>query len=169
MERVRITRFERRSFYQGFSTDEKPLHGAAGDLLYELDTGKIFVWADAWIEEQRNRSKMLLWNTETLAWEASTKGSGVGQDVSVENFPTVISGVEVPISDAKADPLSEYKIADIDPTEGNSYFGYTSKNGKWYIMKLTAAAARYIKGDSGYVTAWGNKGVLNYDYFYNIF
>ncbi len=67
------------------------------------------------------------------------------------------------------DPTASYKITDIDPTDGNSYFGYTDKNGKWYIMNLTDAAARYVKGDSDYIAAWGSKGGLGYDYFYNTF
>jgi hypothetical protein len=235
------------------------------------------------------KALMVLWNTETLAWEASTKGSGAGEAVSVENFPAVISGASVPVTgifwppsviqsgtlespgDAVAitnitgltaigiqitgtwtgqlefevsidgtnfvshdvvhnilhvgvnaatgngvffgtiaaykdfrvrasalssgaavvvlrtsvgaesthvegpvnltyeDPTVQYKITDIDPTEGNSYFGHVDKDGKWYIMNLTATAARYVKGDSGYQAAWGNKGALGYDYFYNVF
>ena len=122
-------------------------------------------------------SRSYLWNTESLGWEASTKGSGTGEAVSVENFPAVISGASIPVtgnfypatqSISSDDPTSVYKITDIDPKEGNSYFGYVDKDGKWYIMNLTATAARYVKGDSGYTTAWGNKGNLNYDYFYNI-
>jgi hypothetical protein len=42
-------------------------------------------------------SQMRLWNTETLAWEASTKGSGVGEAVTVENFPATISGAKIPV------------------------------------------------------------------------
>ena len=125
-------------------------------------------------------SHILLWNTEELSWEASTTGSGVGQAVSVENFPAVMSGASIPVegtfypevqtvSNVNDDPTSKYKITDIDPTEGNSYFGYVDAGGAWYIMNLTATTARYVKGESDYTAAWGNKGNLNYDYFNNIF
>lgn len=111
-------------------------------------------------------TQIYLWNTDTLAWEPSTKGSGAGQAVTVENFPAVMSGSTIPTSD---DPLSKYKITDIDPTDGNSYFGYTDPTGNWYIMNLTATAARYVKGTSGYTAAWGGRGGLQYDYFYIVF
>jgi hypothetical protein len=67
------------------------------------------------------------------------------------------------------DPTLKYKITDMDPTEGDSYFGYVDKDGAWYIMHLTASEARYIKGDSNYTTAWTGKDLLVYDYFYQIF
>ena len=67
------------------------------------------------------------------------------------------------------DPTTAYKITDIDPTDGNSYFGYTDAGDKWYIMNLTTTTARYIKGDSGYIAAWAGKAGLSYDYFYNVF
>ena len=31
-------------------------------------------------------SRMMLWNVETWKWEAATKGSGIGTEVSVDNF-----------------------------------------------------------------------------------
>lgn len=134
-----------------------------GKISVKNEEGK---WVPARAVGGRTLVDIHLWNSETLAWEAGTKGSGAGQAVSVENFPAAVSGVA---QDQTLDPLAKYKITDIDSTEGNSYFGYTDKDGKWVIMNLTAAAARYVKGDSGYTTAWGNKGGLNYDYFYNVF
>jgi len=67
------------------------------------------------------------------------------------------------------DPTNKYKISDIDPTEGNSYFGYVDAGGQWYIMHLSDTGARYTKGDSGYVAAWADKENQNYDYFDVIF
>jgi hypothetical protein len=67
------------------------------------------------------------------------------------------------------DPTNKYKITDIDPTEGNSYFGYLDAEGKWYIMNLTVTTARYIRGDDHYADSWGIRGSLNYDYFSNVF
>jgi len=62
--------------------------------------------------------------------------------------------------------LSNYKIADIDDT---GYFGFTNKDGGWYIMKESSGAFRYIKGDSDYATSWTGRVGLSYDYFNNIF
>lgn len=70
---------------------------------------------------------------------------------------------------AVIDPLACYKISDIDPTEGNSYFGYIDKDGGWYMMNLTATTAIYAKGDSGYAAAWANKGNQNWGLFNEIF
>jgi hypothetical protein len=113
--------------------------------------------------------QMRLWNTETLAWEAATKGTGVGQAVDVQNFPAVLSGSQIPISDANADPTFKYKITDIDSTAGNQYFGYVESAGGWYIMNLTAATARYARGDANYTTNWGNRAILQYGYFDVVF
>ena len=67
------------------------------------------------------------------------------------------------------DPTANYKITDIDSTEGNSYFGYINQDGAWYIMNLTSTTARYVKGDDHFSDAWIGRGGLNYDYFNNIF
>lgn len=37
-----------------------------------------------------------LWNTDTWDYEVATKGTGTGQNVSVDNFPAVISGASIP-------------------------------------------------------------------------
>jgi hypothetical protein len=155
--------------HMGLSTDPKPDHAHVGDIYLELDTELTYRWdGNAWIQETRGLlNRVYLWNTETWEWEASTKGSGVGQAVSVENFPAIMSGASIPIT--SDDPTSTYKITDIDPTDGNSYFGYVDKDGQWYIMNLTATTARYVKGTSGYEAAWGGRGGLNYDYFNNVF
>ena len=72
-------------------------------------------------------------------------------------------------SNQDIDPLAGYKISDIDPTEGDSYFGYVDKDGGWYMMNLTATAARYAKGDSGYAAAWAAKGDQSWGLFNEIF
>ena len=62
------------------------------------------------------------------------------------------------------DPLVEYVISDIDDT--SDYYGFTKKNGSWYIMKVEEENVLYIKGDSEYADNWTNRANLNYDYFY---
>ena len=93
-----------------------------------------------------------------------------GSDGTDEHVVKVDSDGHIQIDTlSDADPTSKYKITDIDPTAGNQYFGYTDKDNNWYIMHLTTTQARYIKGDSGYTTAWTGRAGLSYDYFYNIF
>lgn len=69
------------------------------------------------------------------------------------------------------DPLWGYKLADMDPTDGTGYYGYTDKGGGWYIKYVTATEVRYVKGVSGYAAAWvlrADPGT-EYDYFYEVF
>jgi hypothetical protein len=63
----------------------------------------------------------------------------------------------------------KYKITDIDDAGSTKYFGFTDKDGNWFIMSLTTTQARYIAGTSAYTTAWTGRAGLSYDYFYNIF
>jgi len=100
-------------------------------------------------------------NTDTLT---------VSGSMSVSNFPATqpVSG-EVLVTDY--DPTAKYKITDIDPTTDDSYYGYTDKDGGWYIKHITATAVRYVKGDSGYAAAWdlrADPGTVYY-YFYEVF
>jgi hypothetical protein len=64
--------------------------------------------------------------------------------------------------------ISGYKISDLEDGT-TSYFGYLNADGGWYILKLTTTAARYVKGDSAYTTAWTGRASLTYDYYNNVF
>ena len=114
-------------------------------------------------------ARVKLWNTETWEYQSGTTGTGVGGLVSVENFPAVISGANIPISDALNDPTKHYKITDLDTAGTTKYFGYVDKDGNWYIMKLTDTQGRYIKGVSDYINNWINRATLSYDYFNVVF
>ncbi len=63
----------------------------------------------------------------------------------------------------------EYKISDLDSSGATQYFGFTDKDGNWYILELTSSTARYIKGTTGYTTNWTGRAGLSYDYAYTIF
>lgn len=65
--------------------------------------------------------------------------------------------------------IKGYSISDIDDAAFPKYFGFLTKQGAWYIMKLTATGARYIKGDTDYPTNWGVRDTLVYDYYNIIF
>ena len=70
-------------------------------------------------------------------------------------------------------PTEGYSIADKDADASPNYYGYTNQFGAWYIMKETVSAGadtyRYVKGTSGYTTAWTGRAALTYDYFYEVF
>jgi hypothetical protein len=71
------------------------------------------------------------------------------------------------------DITAKYQICDKDDDDENviNYFGFTDKNGAWYILRenLTNKTYRYIKGDNDYESNWTNRSSLTYDYYYNIF
>jgi len=56
------------------------------------------------------------------------------------------------------------------------YFGFVNRMGEWYIMEQDTSAGsndlqtyRFVKGDSGYTTAWTAREAQTYDYFYTTF
>ncbi len=65
--------------------------------------------------------------------------------------------------------LQQYKISDIDDSGETQYFGFTDKNGNWYILALTSTTARYALGSTDYSSNWTNRSSLSYDYFFNVF
>jgi hypothetical protein len=93
-------------------------------------------------------------------------GGGVSNSQPIQDRQTETTG-------AINDQLDNYKITDKDDDATPLYYGYTDKNGGWYIMKWVVSAGadtfRYIKGDSDYTTAWTGRAGLTYDYFYTIF
>jgi len=65
--------------------------------------------------------------------------------------------------------LQDYALTDIDDTTSTEYYGYTDKNGNWYIKQITSSAMRFIRGTSSYATNWTGRAGLTYGYFYDIF
>lgn len=69
---------------------------------------------------------------------------------------------------ADNDKLHKYKLSDIDDTSDPNYLGYLSKDGAWYIQRISSTGeVRYAKGDSGY--NWSNRASETYNTFDNIF
>lgn len=87
--------------------------------------------------------------------------------VSIEESITLpVSGnLEV----ASENILEKYKFSDSATVTATDYYGYIDKDGNWYILQLTDSAARYCSGASDYTTNWGNRIILSYDYFDEIF
>lgn len=68
-------------------------------------------------------------------------------------------------------PLEGYEISDIDETADPSYYGFINKDGNYYILRINdgSGTVRYSAGTEDYTTAWGNKPLESYDYFYEEF
>ena len=70
---------------------------------------------------------------------------------------------------ATEDILSPYKISDLDDAGTPKYFGFTDKEGNWFIMQLTQTGARYARGTQNYPANWTARAGLTYDYFHITF
>ena len=59
----------------------------------------------------------------------------------------------------------------MDVSSDPMYVGYVDPDGAWYIMEFNNASgtARYVKGSSGYTTAWTNRAIQSYDYYNEVF
>jgi len=84
------------------------------------------------------------------------------------------------IDPAVKQPTDGYRINQLDDTSSAtySYFGFTNKDGDWFIMRETTSGAnvgdyRYYKkktADGSFSTEWPNRATLSpYDYFDVIF
>src|SRR3989344_659934 len=80
-----------------------------------------------------------------------------------------------PIDPAEKQPTDGYKIAQRDETSDapNTYYGFTNKDGAWFIMLDDGSGNyRYTKGTSDFTnatTGWPNRINLTYGYFDDIF
>lgn len=75
------------------------------------------------------------------------------------------------IDPAEKQPTDGYKIAQLDDSTP-AYYGFTNKEGAWFIMREEATGAyRYTKGSEDFSTNWGKRNTdeLTYDYFNEIF
>lgn len=97
----------------------------------------------------------------------SNTGAALNSDFDAKTTPT--SDGLVQHVNIDNDPLSYYKISDLDEATSTKYYGFLNTSGGWYVLKMTATAARYVKGTSDYTTNWTNRAALTYDYFDAVF
>lgn len=64
-----------------------------------------------------------------------------------------------------------YKVNDQANKAGDdsiTYFGFLNKFGEWFIMKQAVSGStisfRFVRGNSGYTTAWSAREAASYDY-----
>ena len=98
--------------------------------------------------------------------DTSFWGSGAEQLGSTFLKDTASSKIDL----TDRQPTGDYSISDIDD-DIISFYGFTNKNGAWYIMKedTDTGAVRYSKGDNDFPNNWEKRQELKYDYFNNIF
>lgn len=64
----------------------------------------------------------------------------------------------------------QYMFSDSDKSESTTYVGFVRPDGGWYIERVTKSKtsdkARFIFGDSDYVSNWGSRLQHNYKYLY---
>lgn len=75
------------------------------------------------------------------------------------------------IDPAQNQPTDGYKISEISEEETVTYYGFTNKDGAWFVMKedATTGSFRYVKGDLNFPVGWKGRKDLAYDYFSNVF
>ena len=85
---------------------------------------------------------------------------------------TVLYAVNQNSALAPANPVEEYRISNEDASEP-SYYGFTNRNGGWYIMKAAEVSSEtfysYAVGTTTYNTNWTNRALLTYTTFYMSF
>jgi len=74
------------------------------------------------------------------------------------------------INPAQNHPTDGYNVSEIDDNIV-AYFGFTNKDGAWFIMREDAetGSIRYAKSNSNFPGNWSNRQNLKYDYFDNTF
>ena len=66
--------------------------------------------------------------------------------------------------------LTNYKISDVDDSTNLEYFGFLEKDSGWYILKISGSTEfRYVKGTTGYTTAWTGRAGQSYQYYDEVF
>ena len=73
-----------------------------------------------------------------------------------------------PIDPAQNQPTDGYRISEVDDSSP-AYYGFTNKDGAWFIMREASGVYRYVKGASSFSTNWTGRAGLSYDYYHNIF
>jgi len=66
---------------------------------------------------------------------------------------------------------SGYSLSDYDALSNPIYLGKLAADGSWFITTINTStgAKRYVKGASGYTTAWTARASQTYNYYDIIF
>ena len=74
------------------------------------------------------------------------------------------------IDPAEKEATDGYEINDVDDDDLPAYYGFVDIHGKWYITREDSSGGyRYVRGDSGYSSAWSARTTQSYDYFSSVF
>jgi hypothetical protein len=74
------------------------------------------------------------------------------------------------IDPAEKQATDGYKISQVDDASSPAYYGYLNSDGLWYIMEEDSSGTYlYARGTTAFLTNWGNRDGLSYDYFDTVF
>jgi hypothetical protein len=73
------------------------------------------------------------------------------------------------INPAEKQPTDGYKISRIDDSTP-SYYGFTNKDGAWFIMKEDSSGNyTYATGSTNFASNWANRASLTYGEYFDVF
>ncbi|TSC86283.1 MAG: hypothetical protein G01um101416_706 [Microgenomates group bacterium Gr01-1014_16] len=74
------------------------------------------------------------------------------------------------IDPVEKQPTDGYRLTELDDSI-IAYFGYTHKDGSWFIMRVDTETGsyRYVRGDSDFTIGWADREHSKYDYYANVF
>jgi hypothetical protein len=73
------------------------------------------------------------------------------------------------INPAEKHPTDGYEISRIDDSTP-SYYGFTNKDGAWFIMKEDSSGNyTYAAGSSNFTSNWANRASLTYGEYFDVF
>lgn len=103
-----------------------------------------------------------------LKVEVDRSGGGGGRLTPTESSALINAATEETLQST----LFNYKLARL-PVTGDTliYLGYLDKDGNWYITEIDEdnGTQKYVKGTSGFTTAWSNRASNTYLDFDSIF
>lgn len=88
------------------------------------------------------------------------------------NFLCQIVINTTPVTPEQGNPLDLYGPSDLDETNPvTQYYGFLRPNEDYVIEELTSTSVRYYTGSglANYITDWGNRAGLSYQYLSDAF
>lgn len=112
-------------------------------------------------------------NTKYTSQHIDNQSFDEGLQVRVTELIGADGVLKNPATEEKQDAtLFHYKLARL-PVPGDvlTYLGYLDKDGNWYITEIdeTNGTMKYVKGTSGFTTAWSNRASQTYQDYNQVF
>lgn len=122
------------------------------------------------VDDGKVLSGTYVWDTNTLAWIRSTGSTGSGTEVTVTNFPTMLTDAELRAS--PLDTRSQAYAKRIDEASatvtyiGQAAVGSSEGSAVWQILKMTESGSvtsiTYADSNANFDNVWTNRASLSY-------